>query len=174
MRVKTPLLWENELKNWIWSLKNANDWKCRSFYCCLVAIYYFETILKNFGKWRHKGPLFHTSDLGFYKIFVILVFWNKNSPLAPILIMIDWKLGPIQGILNFSLTRNHTGNLQYHSSASLWKLTSRIKYKNWHNCGSSFDFELRFFFKVIFLEGVLFNKIKFHIIRCRSWSPVPI
>ena len=21
----------------IWSLKNANDWNCRSFYCCFVA-----------------------------------------------------------------------------------------------------------------------------------------
>ena len=44
------------------SLKNTNAWKCRSFCCCLVAIYYFETVLKNFGKWRRKGgPASHLS-----------------------------------------------------------------------------------------------------------------
>ena len=39
-------------RNWI---KSANVWKHSSFYFCLAAIYYFETVLKNLGKWRHKG-----------------------------------------------------------------------------------------------------------------------
>ena len=50
------------------------------------------------------------------------------------------------------------------SSGSLSEMTSQIKYKNWDNFGSRFDFDLRF------LEEVSLNKIKFHKIRCRSWS----
>ena len=34
-------------------VKYANGCKWGSFYNCLVAIYYFETVLKNFGKWCH-------------------------------------------------------------------------------------------------------------------------
>ena len=37
------------LHAWIFSLKNVNGWDSRSFCYCLVAIYYFETVLKNFG-----------------------------------------------------------------------------------------------------------------------------
>ena len=48
--------------------------KCRSFYCCLVAIYYIETVLKNFGGLRHKGPPVYTFHQVFYKRFVVLVF----------------------------------------------------------------------------------------------------
>ena len=91
-RNKYSKILKNWLKNWIWSLKNANSWKCRSFYCCLVAMYYFETVLKNLGKWRLQGPLFHTFHQTFYKNFVIFVFWSKYSPFAPILIMIDCNL----------------------------------------------------------------------------------
>lgn len=29
--------------------------KLRTFYCCLIVIYYLETALKNFGKWRQRG-----------------------------------------------------------------------------------------------------------------------
>ena len=53
--------------------KNVNGCKCRNFYCCLVVIYYFETVLKNFGKWYCYR--FHTFHQAFYKNFVILVFW---------------------------------------------------------------------------------------------------
>ena len=52
------------------------------------------------------------------------------------------------------------------------KITSQIKYKNWQNFGSRFDFDLRFFSNVIFLDGVSL-KTKFDKIRC-SWSAVPI
>ena len=38
-----------------WILTILFEVKCRSFYCCLIAIYYFEIFLKNFGKWRHQG-----------------------------------------------------------------------------------------------------------------------
>ena len=53
-------------------------------------------------------------------------------------------------------------------------MTSQIKYKNWHNFRSRFKLDLTCFLKVIFLEGVLLSKIKFHKIRCRSWSAVPL
>ena len=53
--------------------KNVNGCKCRNFFCCLVVIYYFETVLKNFGKWYCYR--FHTFHQVFYKNFVILVFW---------------------------------------------------------------------------------------------------
>ena len=59
------------------------------------------------------------------------------------------------------------------SSESLSKVTSQIKYKNWHNVGSRFEFNLRFFLKP-FSEGVSLNKIKFHKIICRSWTAVPL
>ena len=36
----------------IFNSKNIHGSKLRMFYCCLVAIYCFETALKNFGKWR--------------------------------------------------------------------------------------------------------------------------
>ena len=49
--------------------------------------------LKNFDD-LIKGPLFYTFHQVFYKNFVILKFWNKSSPFAPIFIMIDWKLDP--------------------------------------------------------------------------------
>ena len=43
--------------------KNGNSRNCKSFCCCLVAMCYIETVLKNFGKWcRHKGaPVSHLS-----------------------------------------------------------------------------------------------------------------
>ena len=75
--------------------KNANGCKCRSFYCCLVAIYYFETVLKNFRELRHKdAPVLHISS-SILQNYVILLFWNKYSPLVSIFIITDWKFGPI-------------------------------------------------------------------------------
>ena len=62
-------------------------------HCCLVAMYYFETVLKHLT------------------FFLILVFWNKYCPLVPNFIMIDWKLGTIWRILYFYLMRNYTVNL---------------------------------------------------------------
>ena len=59
--------------------------------------------------------------------------------------------------------RNYTENCR--SSESLSKMTSQIEYKNWHNFGSRFDFDLR---------RVSLNAIKFHKIRCRSRSAVPL
>ena len=54
-------------------------------------------------------------------------------------------------------------------------MKSQIKYKNWHNFGSRFDFNRQLFLKkVIFLEGVSLNKIKFHKIKCLSWSAVTL
>ena len=38
-----------------------------------------------------KGPLSHMFHQAFYKTFVNLRFWNKESSFAPIFIMIDWK-----------------------------------------------------------------------------------
>ena len=61
----------------------------------VVAIYDFETVLKNFGKWRHKGPPFRTFHQALCRDFVILLFWNKYSSFVPILIMTGWKFGPI-------------------------------------------------------------------------------
>ena len=90
--------------DYIRSLKNANGWKCRGFYCYLVAVYYFETVLKNFGKWHHKGVPSHAFHQSFYKDFVVLVFWNKYCPFVTIFIMTDWKPGPICEILYFHLT----------------------------------------------------------------------
>ena len=87
------------------------------------------------------------------------MFRNKYSPYTPILIMIDWKLGPIYRILYFYLMRSYTGNLP-----QSWKfVTDNVtkKYKNWRNCG----FKCGIFLKVIFSENVSVNKIKFHKIR---------
>ena len=42
-----------------------------------------------------KVTLLHNFHQAFYKNIVILVFWNKYSPFAPIFIIIEWKLGPI-------------------------------------------------------------------------------
>ena len=42
-----------------------------------------------------KGLLFHIFHQAFYKYFLILVFWNKYSPFAPIFIMLNSKRGPI-------------------------------------------------------------------------------
>ena len=47
-------------------------------------------------------------------------------------------------------------------------MTSQIKYKPCNNFGSRFDFDVHFFKKVIFLEGVSLNKIKVVKIRCRN------
>ena len=52
-------------------------------------------------------------------------------------------------------------------------MTSQIKYKNWNNFESRFNFNLCFFLKVIFL-GVSLNKIKFYKIRSRNWSAVSL
>ena len=139
-------------KNCIWSLKNAKCWKCRSFYCCFV-------------------DSFHQA---FYKNFVILVFWKKYSAFVPFFIITDWKLGRYKE----SCISTWWGIIQdqdiCRSSESFSKVTSQIKYKIWHNFGSRFDFDLWFFLKVIFLEGISVNKIKFHKIRCRSCSAVPL
>ena len=60
------------------------------------------------------------------------------------------------------------------SSESLSKTMSQIKYKNWHNFGSRFDFDQWGFIKVIFLEGVSLKIVKFHKIRRHGWSAVPL
>ena len=68
--------------------------------------------------------------------------------------------------------RNYTGNLLQFSESLSNNVTNKIQ-KNWHNIGSRFDFRLRFFLKVIFLEGVSLCKIKFHksvdILLIYSW-----
>ena len=108
-----------------------------------IVVLSWYIILKLF--WRTlendfiKEPLLHTIHQAFYKNFVILLFWNKRSPFVSIFIMIDWKFGLIQGILilYFYLMRNYTGNL-----SQFWKfvkMMSQIKYKNWHNFGSTFE-----------------------------------
>ena len=63
-----------------------------------------------------NGARSHTFHQAFYKNFVTLLFWNKYSPFVSISIMIDWKLGPILGILYFYLTRNYTRKIP-----QLWK-----------------------------------------------------
>ena len=40
---------KNWVKYWIWSLKNTNGLTCRSFYCCLVAIYNKGAPLSHFS-----------------------------------------------------------------------------------------------------------------------------
>ena len=80
-----------------------------------IAAWSRNVILKLFSRTLEndvtKKSLFHTFHQAFYKNFVILVFWNKDSPFGPISIMTDWKLGPIWGILYFYLMRNFTANL---------------------------------------------------------------
>ena len=39
-----------------------------------IGFDYFETFLKNFGRWRLNGLLFHTLHQAFSKFFAILVF----------------------------------------------------------------------------------------------------
>ena len=53
-------------------------------------------------------------------------------------------------------------------------MTSQLNDKNWNNFGSICGFDLRFFLKAIFLEGASLEKIKFHKVRCHSWSEVPL
>ena len=55
--------------------------------------------------------------------------------------------------------------IQLYNSESMSKMASQIKYKNWHNFRSRFDFDPRFFLKnhiLGILEAVSINKLKFH------------
>ena len=131
------------------SLKNTNAWKCRSFCCCLVAIYYFETVLKNFGKWRRKGgPASHLSRS-------ILQKFCNFSVLKQVLFICtnfhnDWfKTCPDIRNLVFLLIEE-----LYRKLAVVLKVCQSL------------------FLKVIFWEVVSVNKIEFHKIRCRCWSAV--
>ena len=66
--------------------------------------------------------------------------------------------------------RNYTKNLP-----QFWKFVKddvTNKIEKLANFESRFDFDLRFFLKVIFLEGVSLNNVKFHKIRCLSWGAV--
>ena len=133
-----------------------------------VVVSSWYIILKLF--WRTlendfiKGPLLHTIHQAFYKNFVILLFWNKRSSFVPIFIMIDWKFGLIQGILilYFYLMWNYTGNLS--QFRKFVKMTSQIKYKNWHNLGSTFEvlggvqYHFKYFYLLHFCSS-LFEKI---------------
>ena len=72
--------------------------KSRSVEVSIVVWSHYIT-LKSF--WRTlendviKRLLFHIFHQAFYKYFLILAFWNKYSPFAPIFIMLDSKRGPI-------------------------------------------------------------------------------
>ena len=101
---------ELDLINWNW-IKSANVWKHSRFYFCLAAIYYFETVLKNLGKWRHKGaPVTNLSPSILKKIcncsvlkLVFSICTNFHN---------DWlKTWPDIRNLVFLLISNYTGNL---------------------------------------------------------------
>ena len=60
--LKSQIL-EKMMKNQIFHLKkNKHDSKFRTFCCCLVEIYCFQTALKNLEKWHQRGtPVSHPS-----------------------------------------------------------------------------------------------------------------
>ena len=62
----------------------------------------------------------------------------------------------------------------YFRNLAFLQMTSQIKYKDWHNFGSSFDFIWPAVFLKPFSDVASLNKIKFHELRCRSWIAIPL
>ena len=114
-----------------------------------------------------KGP-FHTFHQIFYKDFVLLVFWNKYYSFVPF--SYDW-LETLPGVRNlvfllnlshatisfytpwkhqayFGLMRNYVEICRSYKGFSM--TTSKIKYKNCHNFGSSLTLTCGLFFKSYF------------------------
>ena len=130
----------------------------------LVAIYYFETVLKNFGKCHHTG----VSVL--YVLPRILQKLCNFSILRHVLSICmnfqnDWlktwlDIRNLVFLLNGELCRKF---------ARVLKVCQRWRHKQNTRTGIILYLDLSltcvFFFKDIFLDGVSLNKIKFHKIR---------
>ena len=86
-KVKTSKFWDSGFKNEMLHLKFPFVIvipfviEFKSFYCCLVAIYYFEIVLKNVEKWRHKRITFSHLSLSilqnFCCTFSVLKQWSS-------------------------------------------------------------------------------------------------
>ena len=111
---------------------------------CLIAIYCFETALKNLGKWRQTGHPFYIFLQIFYKSFRILLVSYSLFHFAPIFRRLTKTLPKSRLFLR---------NKEMHA---------QLKNENWHNSWSRSDFDLRFFLKVMFFAGVLIEKTKLH------------
>ena len=111
----------------------------------MVAIYYFETVLKNFRELRHKdAPVLHISSSILQKFCNFIVLKQVLS--IGINFHNNWlKIWPDLRNLVSYLMRNYKWNLQ-----SLPQMASQIKCKNLNNFRSRFDFGLRFFLKLYF------------------------
>ena len=96
---------------------------------CLIAIYCFETALKNLGKWRQTGHPFYTFLQIFYKNVRILLVSYSLFHFAPIFRRLTKTLPKIRLFLR---------NKEMHA---------QLKNENWHNSWSRSDFDLRFFLK---------------------------
>ena len=119
---------------------------------------YFEIALKNFGKRFHKGAL--VSHLlpsilqkkkmkfsGLKQVLSLCTSFHNNW-------LKTWlDIRNFMFLLNKELCRKFAAVLKV-----LPKMMTQIKYKNWHKFRSTFDFNLRFFLKVMLLESVSLNK----------------
>ena len=129
-----------------------------SFYCCLVVLWLlwncFEELWKKMSK---RGPCFTP----FAKYFTKKK-WNFSGLKQVLSICTSFHNNWLKTwldirnlifLLNKELCRKFAAVLKV-----LPKMMSQIKYKNWHKFRSTFDFNLRFFLKVMFLESVSLNK----------------
>ena len=131
-------------------------------YYSLVAIYYFETVLKNFGKCRHTGvSVLHVLPRILQKLCNFSVLRRVLSICTNF--QNHWLktwLDIRNLVLNGELCRKFAGVL---------KVCQRWRHKQNTRSGIILYLDLSltcvFFFKDIFLEGVSLNKIKFHKIR---------
>ena len=144
---------KKQLHNWICSLKNGNCWKfLLLFGCSLVTLKLLWRTLKKdvincftpFAKYFTK---IKWNFSGLKQVLSICTSFHNNW-------LKTWlDIRNLIFLLNKELCRKFAAVLKV-----LPKMMSQIKYKNWHKFRSTFDFNLRFFLKVMFLESVSLNK----------------